>query len=428
MNIVCNNAVRFLIEFIKLFLTVTVLLKIRQRKSIHAAFLLSLFGVIFVSVFFDFSEFSIIYGFVSIVLLAVNACEKKKAGIIALSFLCISIIDMIFSYICIIVFNLDMNCIQGDTLTGIGLNLFSLVLIILVSLILYKRQMKHRQVRIKKYMPVYIIGCIAISLYLASVQFMEMGESWYVYRDGLVVGMGLGSLTLIALCVLLVINSERNDFLKVEVAVNQEMLEVQKQYYMMLLEKENETKAFRHDIKHHLYCMHNLYSNKKYEELGQYLENMDENVGELSYGIQTGNGLVNAIVNDLVGKHPDVYLKWNGKIPDELCISFSDTCTIFYNILSNAFEAVQEIKGCEVDVDIKYMESAMMIIVKNPIVCEPHTVNGDFISDKEGSGHGYGIRNVKKCVEKNEGRYSAVCDRGYFITEIIIPKVFEGVG
>ena len=170
MNIVCNNAVRFLIEFIKLFLTVTVLLKIRQRKSIHAAFLLSLFGVIFVSVFFDFSEFSIIYGFVSIVLLAVNACEKKKAGIIALSFLCISIIDMIFSYICIIVFNLDMNCIQGDTLTGIGLNLFSLVLIILVSLILYKRQMKHRQVRIRKYMPVYIIGCIAISLYLASVQ------------------------------------------------------------------------------------------------------------------------------------------------------------------------------------------------------------------------------------------------------------------
>lgn len=428
MNIVCSNAVRFSIEFIKLFLTVAVLLKIRQRRSIYAAFLGSLIMVMFFSVFFDLSEFSIIYGFVSIVLLTVNACEKKKAGIIVLSFLCISIIDMIFAYICIIVFNLDMSCIRENTLTGIVLNLFSLVLLVLVSLVLYRRHMVHRQVKIRKYMPVYIIGCISVSLYLASVQFMEMGESWHVYRDSLVVGMGLGSMTMIALCVLLVINNERNHFLRGEVAVNEEMLEVQKQYYMMLLEKENATKAFRHDIKHHLYCMHNLYRNKNYEKLGEYLESMGESVEELSCEIQTGNGLVTAIVNDLMARYPDVHLNWNGKISDELCISSFDICTIFSNLLSNAFEAVQKVNICEVNVDIKYMESTMMIIIKNPIICEPLIIGGEFISDKGGNGHGYGIRNVKKCVEKNEGRYSAVCDGGYFITEIIIPKIFGGVG
>lgn len=428
MNIVCFNAVRFSVEFIKLFLAVVVFFKIRQHKSIYAAFLVSLFMLTFASLFFDVSKYSVIYGIVAIVLLSVNAYEKKKAGMIVLSYLGICIIDMIFASVCIAVFRLDIHRIQENPWLDIGLNLFSLFLLLLGSFILYTRQVEHRQIRIKKYIAVYLIGGVSLSLYLTSVQFMGMGESPSVYRNNLVIGMSLSSLVLVVLCVLLIINNNRNEFLKREVRVNEELLGAQKEYYAMLLEKERETRAFRHDIRNHLYCMQNLYNHKEYEELGEYLVSMGESVEELSSGIQTGNDLVTAIVNDITRKYPEVHLHWTGMIPDGLRISSLDICTIFYNLLFNAFEAVQKVQEGEVVVNIKSMESTILVTIMNPIHEEPKIVKGEFVSSKAEDGHGYGIRNIKKCIEKNEGMYSAVCDNGFFITEIMIPKVFGKMG
>lgn len=260
-----------------------------------------------------------------------------------------------------------------------------------------------------------------MSLYLTAVQFMGMRESHSVYGDDLVIGMSLSSLVLIAVCVLLIINSNRNEHLKREAEVNAKLLETQKEYYTMLLQKEKETRAFRHDIKQHLYCIRNLYANKKEDELKQYLEEMNEQVEELSPRIQTGNDLITAITNDILRKFPEVHLQWNGMLSDDLQISSLDLCTIFSNLLLNAFEAVQKDTVSNVNVNIKFMESTMMLTVLNPCNREPCLENGVYISSKPERGHGYGIKNVKKCVEKNGGSYSAGWDSGIFVTEVIIP-------
>lgn len=419
--------INFVVEFIKLYLAVVVLFRIRQHKSVRISFWAVLLALAFASAFFDVSQFSFISGVAAIGILSVNAYEKKKAGIIVLSFLGISIVDMIFASVCIVVFRLEQNIFSRNILLDLALNLFSLVLLLVACFIISRKREDYQFLQIKRYLALYLFGGVALSLYLTAVQFMGMGESRLVYGKALIIGMSLSSLVLVVICVLLVIKSNQNDYLKREAEINASLLEVQKVYYTMLLEKDNETRAFRHDIKKHLYCMHTLYNNKKYDELGQYLSAMDEGVEELSPRIQTGNSLVTAIANDISKKFPEVHLQWTGMIPEELQISSLDICTIFYNLLSNAFEAVQRNQENEVDVNIRFMESAMMLTIRNPIRQEPQMAHGDFVTSKSEAGHGYGLKNIQKCVEKNGGQYSVACN-GFFVTEIIIPKALPQVG
>lgn len=423
MNQLCSATITFTVEFLKLFLVTDVFLKIHQKKSVYPSLVAVLSIVLLVSKAFDISQFGLFHTVLLIGLLIANAYEKKKAGIIILSYIWISIIDMIFAVACIVIFRLDIDCVENNPFWNIGLNMFSFILILLAAFIFIKKKTGFEKIRIQKYFSIYLMGGMALSLYLTAMQFMGMEEDVSTYREVLVLGLGLSSLILIVICVLLIINSNQNEYLRHEAEMNSSLLEAQKEYYMMLLQKENETRAFRHDIRKHIFCMNSLFVNGKYGELGEYLADMDKEVTDLSPEIQTGNGLITAIVNDISKKFPRVHLQWKGMLTETLKISSLDICTIFYNLLINAFEAAEKIEDGNVEVIIKFIEATMVITISNSTIKEPQKINGEFVTDKAGDGHGYGIRNVRKCIEKNGGFYSAVCDKGRFVTEIVLTHV-----
>lgn len=423
MNIVCYNAICFSIEFIKLYLLTSCFLKIKQQKNIYASFTVTLFIIMFASIWYNISSFSLIFGITSIILLMINVYEKKKVWIIPLLYLGTSAIDMVFSSICIVLFHLNTEMILNNALLGIGLNCFSLVIIFIGTAILNKKNRTNIFLQLNKYFLLYLAGGMALSLYLTAIQFMGLGESLSTYRYGLVLGLSLSSLILIIACVLLIINSNENEYLKREASINENLLKAQQEYYTLLLQKEQETKLFRHDFKKHIYCMKKLSDLGKYEELKKYLADISDAADELSPKVQTGNDLITAIINDLLEKFPEVQLKWTGMFSSRLKLSSLDTCTIFYNLLSNSFEAADETDTKEVDVKIKFMESTMVAIITNFYETEPVMTNGYFISTKKGDNHGCGIRNIKKCVEKNNGMYSVKSEAGMFTAEVILPNI-----
>ncbi len=200
---------------------------------------------------------------------------------------------------------------------------------------------------------------------------------------------------------------------------NEKLLKSQEEYYTMLLEKEEETKKFRHDIQNHIYCMHTLLNNKDYDELGRYFKRMDSDLKNLKGGIHTGNSLVNAIVNSIKNKYSDVKINWKGDIPINLCLSSMDLCTIFSNLISNAFEAACQADKKEVDVSIKVIETKLLIVVSNYTKEKPDIIDGKIKSSKKEKNHGYGIKNIKKCVENNEGDFNIT-----FVDNIFTAEVF----
>ena len=423
MSHICFTAISFTIEFIKLFLVTVIFFNIKQSKKIYSYFIISMLFLMLGSVLFETYDFSLIYGILSIILLFINSHEKNRIGFVVLSYIGISLVDMFFSIICITVFHInDQKLIQKD-LIDIGINSFSLIIIIIICFIFFRKKTNINYKIIKKYLPIYTIGGLSLSLYLTSIQFMGLGEEIKVYKSGLVIGLSLSSLMLIILCVSLILNSNENEHLKKIDTINQHLLDTQNQYYTMLLEKEDETKAFRHDIRKHLFCLNDLYMQNNFDELGQYLKDLTDIVQDLSPIVQTGNNLINAILNDIIRKHTNVQICWTGMIPNMLHISSLDLCTIFYNLLLNAVEALDNEKDKDVNVKIKFMETAMMVSISNYCSKKLLMENGEWISNKSEQGHGYGIRNVKKCVEKNGGTYMAEFENNYFVTEIILPKV-----
>lgn len=177
---------------------------------------------------------------------------------------------------------------------------------------------------------------LALSIYLVKNQFNWSGsvEAYFV--------LIACSIILAVICFLLISFTNKNHKLKMGNEISRNLLESQRKYYVMLLEKEEQTKAFRHDIRNHLYCMKALFDNEDYKSLGDYFNKFNIVLNDLDKGIHTGNNLIDVILNDINGKYTQTEIKWTGLLDENLKIDQPDLCTVFSNLLINAFEAADK--------------------------------------------------------------------------------------
>ena len=100
-----------------------------------------------------------------------------------------------------------------------------------------------------------------------------------------------------------------------------------------------------------------------------------------------------------------------------------DLCTIFSNLLSNAFEAANKTEDKWMDVSVKTLESQLLIMIVNKAIEEPRIHNGEFISSKKEVNHGYGIKNARKCVEENNGSLNIKFENDLFTAEVLFYNI-----
>lgn len=209
--------------------------------------------------------------------------------------------------------------------------------------------------------------------------------------------------------------------------INKKMLDTQEKYYLTLLDHESEIKKFRHDVKNHLLSLEALIKEGKNEEAVGYISELKGSFALNSPEIRTGNTIVSAIASDYVSKFPDAELEWNGLIPDELKISSVDVCTIFSNVLGNAFEsAVKSETDKKVNVVIETVTNSMIITVRNSIGEPVVEKDGIFETSKEDkTNHGLGTQNIRSCVKSNSGEVEFNFDDKIFEVRIILPNALQ---
>lgn len=74
---------------------------------------------------------------------------------------------------------------------------------------------------------------------------------------------------------------------------------------------------------------------------------------------------------------------------------------------------------------VKILERNLAVIISNPYQSIKMNEEQEFISTKSGKGHGYGIQNIKKCVDKYGGKYNVKTEDSIFCTEIILPNIVK---
>ena len=379
----------------------------------------------------NFYDDRFLYDIISIfVLLTVMITLRGKRKLLTalISFAGISLIDLIISGVVLLIFNINLELLTQKPLWDMAAN--SLSIIYISILILIKRKLKTNLSASylsfkRRYLVVVLIGIIGCGWYIAPIQILGLTVQMSRYETLISIGASISGIAFILICVGLVIMKDSKMHYQNLSNMNEKLVNQQKIYYQTLIEKEEYTKRFRHDINNHIYCMQHLCEQKDYKELESYLIDMRAHVEKLHVEIETGNEIVNIIVNDIYAKsrNDNIIFKWSGILPNALKISLMDICTIFSNLMNNAVEAVRKIdnEGLRIiDANIKNINNSIVIEINNTIAEKVNIENQHLVTTKENKDkHGLGTMNVRECVKKYNGNLQYYCTDDKFTVSIV---------
>ena len=186
------------------------------------------------------------------------------------------------------------------------------------------------------------LGEISLLAMLYSVILGSVGRGGETQLGPRLLLFTLGSLAMTAICCLLVRAVYRKRALERQREEATRLLAAQEKYYAMLLARDEETVAFRHNIRNHLTCLRALCEGGEYDKLRSYLDTMALSAPVSGRAVHTGDRLADVIIGDLAAKWPEVDVKIFGTLPEASGISDMDLCTVLSNLLTNAFEAARE--------------------------------------------------------------------------------------
>ncbi|MDD6082709.1 MAG: GHKL domain-containing protein [Oscillospiraceae bacterium] len=406
-----------LIELIKFWLIMCGILEFRISKSkkVYIAALSVLLIVVFALYVIEFMN-PISLGILSTLLFGIIITGKRKVLWTILTFFTICSVDEIC--LCLSSRFLFSGEVKTDSvMNSFGIIIFSMIALIKYFLVRNKKINNSENMLDRPELIVFVILQMFVFLFVSQYNTTDKIKASNTFFTIII-------LVFIAAEIMMLYNWCLKKYYQNTSEINRKLLESTESYYKRLLAQEQETRRFRHDIRNHLLCLDMLLKSKKYEEAEEYLEGMSDSVSALKPVVKTGNMLINAMVGDIKSRYPNVSVKWNGHIPDKFCISDMDVCTIFSNLLGNAFEnAGLSEENAEVKVTVKILGSIITAIIQNNIAVPVKEKNGRFETHKKDvRNHGIGLQNVERCIKSLNGEIQYSYDDNLFTVEIIIPE------
>ena len=193
--------------------------------------------------------------------------------------------------------------------------------------------------------------------------------------------------------------------------LSRQQLEVQKNEYMQIMERQELTRALWHDIKKYAAAMETLARSDAGEETQRILSDLKTRFEPIENVYDTGNGLVDSILNYGAKKAAEQVVRINAEVWVDGHFDFpaADLFVIIGNTIDNAIEACVQLERYEdrrVDILLKQRNHMIFYEIRNKF---------DPSQKKKGGGiHGYGLKNVKACVERNEGIISIRQENCFF--------------
>lgn len=192
-------------------------------------------------------------------------------------------------------------------------------------------------------------------------------------------------------------------------ATNRYYLELQERQYTYLKETDLEIKKIRHDMKQHIFIISQLCKAGDIEDVKRYIAKTWEEIEDLSSGACVNNSIVDAILNQYMSLCAKSGIQFNvhGYLPSNCKMEPYDICTLFSNILQNAYEATSLCKTKEINLFIRYDEKNIYIKQSNTYNGLILKENGKIMTNKsDKSAHGFGLGNIDKCIKKYKGSFA----------------------
>lgn len=202
---------------------------------------------------------------------------------------------------------------------------------------------------------------------------------------------------------------------------------MEKEYYDAQVKYINEIRSIRHDMQAHLIVLQYYLESENYEKARSYLGDMKQHQMKEHLVVKdTGNDLVNAIVSDTLSySSSPIDFEMQGLLPENLCLSEYDMCTVFSNLLSNAKEACEKLVHIRpfICMNVEERKEDCLISIQNPIEWKIQMKDTQFVTfKKDKERHGIGTKNIIKVVKQYNGSIDFIVTEEMFRVEIVLPK------
>ena len=196
---------------------------------------------------------------------------------------------------------------------------------------------------------------------------------------------------------------------------------------------QNETRAFRREIKNNLASLSMLYANNNIEEAGEQLKSLLGNIKSMSPKYITGDEMLDCIVGMKTSKMEEEKIDFiiDGVVDGGLGMKPVDICSIFANAMDNAIEACEKLPEKNekwIKLAMKKTDKFFSVTLSNTMV-EEGSIAGKLFGDgervttkKDRSLHGFGTQNMKATISKYDGIEKVSAKDGVFTLSILIPR------
>lgn len=259
-------------------------------------------------------------------------------------------------------------------------------------------------------------------------QIFSLGVAYYIAMISLTFDIDFSLPTLFALLGLTYINIiafwyfDRIKLvyeLKGKNAAAEYKLALEKRYYQILKEHQNETNALWHDMKKHINLVKNLIATGESDLSREYIRALEVEMDERHKVVLTRYPVLSALLTEQKkqAKKVGVPYEIDIRIVSDLKIEPVDLCIILSNLFDNALEA------CCLMPDDAERRIHLFIGQHNQAVLLKLTNN--YTPEKRNNRHpgiqGMGLRNIRQAVEKYDGSFRILKKQNIFVAEIILP-------
>lgn len=238
-----------------------------------------------------------------------------------------------------------------------------------------------------------VLPCWIISILLGFVytrQCIVMGNEWHPLFLVVLIGLLYTNIIMIYF----IKQSSEQAQVKKDLELAQHHYAMQQAYYDQLHAQQEETRALRHDISKYLRAAQVDASEDALTEVRKRLDSV-------SQIIDVNNPVVSMILNEYfqIAKNAHISMELDVLIPAKLFVTAADLYILLGNTLDNAIEACKSLPKEQRHIFLKLKKHNHMLYyeITNPYD-EKHLHRPRSIY------HGYGLKNVAKCVEKYHGK------------------------
>ena len=177
-------------------------------------------------------------------------------------------------------------------------------------------------------------------------------------------------------------------------------------YYQNILQNIEQTMKYKHDFNNMISTVYTMISSGNIDESIKFLDEMKEKNSKEAMPVFCKNPVINSIIYDkkVLSENMNVNFKFSLDLPEELHIELTDLCSIFTNLVDNAFNSARASKNKTVELKVWCELGYLFVRTTN----YPDTPNEILVSQKHSleDTHGYGLNILNDISQKYDGCFN----------------------